>query len=313
MSEGLSAETRPKVAVVIVSWNTRELLARAIQSVALDVQPPHRIYVVDNASTDGSPDWVAAAHPEVVLIRNGRNLGFGQANNLAFAASVEPYVLLLNSDAELCDGALATMLETLRQHPGTGVVGARLCNPDGSFQGSFANFPSLMQELLLLSGLARRLMGRSFPSQPESRSQRAQVVDWVGGACMLVSREAIDAIGGFDPDFHMYSEETDFCRRLKSAGFATRYCPSAVALHHGGRSTIQRLAEQPLLLWRSRLIYFQKHHPAWQNLTLKAAIHLAYALRAAYWRLRASLAGPAASQDWLTRAEGARRVLKELE
>lgn len=300
------------VAVVIVSWNTRELLARAIRSVQTSSDLPSRIYVVDNASSDGSPEMVAAEHPDVVLIRNAANLGFGQANNQAFAVAQEPYVLLLNSDAELTPGALEALLATMRRHPGTGAVGARLVNADGTFQASYATFPSLMDELLLLGGIAQRILGPNYPSQPESRSLQAQVVDWVGGACMLVSREAIDAIQGFDPDFHLYAEETDFCRRLKSAGFDTRYCPSAVAMHLGGRSTVQRLAEQPLLLWRSRLTYFRKHHPPGQAALLALAIRLAYRLRASCWQLRAGLAGRARREDWLERAVRARRVAQEL-
>ncbi len=311
----LMADALPPIGVVLVSWNTRDLLASAIRSVRAHAEAEGlscRVYVIDNASTDGSADMVERDFPDALLLRNRENLGFGRANNQAFEMSGEAFLLLLNTDAEPEAGALTAMLDTFARHPRCGIVGARLVYPDGLFQASYARFPTLTEELLLLAGLAGLRYGPSHPSAPESESDLPRSVDWVGGACMMLSRDAIRAVGGFDPDFHMYAEETDLCLRVRRAGFEVRYSPDAVAVHHGGRSTQQRIDEQPLLLWRSRLHYFTKHHGDWEARMLALSIRAAYALRRVAWMLRSRLASGPDRERWQGRAASARRVVREL-
>lgn len=302
----------PPTAIILVNWNTRDLLRQALRSVREHAGMPVHVIVVDNASSDGSPEMVRAEFPEATLIANPDNRGFGQANNQGFAASREPFILLLNSDAELTPGALPALVAELERHPEAGAVGGRLVYPDGRFQASFAAYPKLLTEALLLAGLAPRIWGVQYPSRRESASRRAREVDWVGAACLLLRRAAVDATGGFDPSFHMYAEETDLCRRIHGRGWTVRYSPQAVALHHGGRSTTQRSTEQPLMLWRSRLLYFRKHRPAWEARVLPLLIRGAHALRGLTWSLRARLAAGGARAEWQQRAAGAWRVVEGL-
>ena len=301
----------PTVAIILVSWNTRELLRRALQSIRDHAALPVHVVVVDNASGDGSPKMVRAEFPEATVIINPDNRGFGQANNQGFAASDEPLILLLNSDAELTPGALPALVANLEAHPEAGAAGARLVFPDGRFQASYASFPSLFTEALQLAGLAPRIWGRQYPSRSEASSHQARAVDWVGGACMLLRRTAIQVVHGFDADFHLYAEETDLCRRIHDHGWSVRYCPNAIAVHHGGQSAALRATDQPLLLWRSRVLYFRKHLPAWEAPVLERLVRIAHSLRARVWSLRAGLS-PASAAAWRQRADSARRVAREL-
>lgn len=305
----------PTVAIILVSWNTRELLRRALQSIRDHAALPVHVVVVDNASGDGSPEMLRAEFPEATVIVNPDNRGFGQANNQGFSASNEPLILLLNSDAELTPEALPALVDALRQHPQAGVVGARLVFPDGRFQASYNRFPRLAHDALALAGLARPFLGPRYPSASERQSRSPREVDWVGGACMLLRRQALNQLPGapgFDPHYHMYSEEMDLCKRIQGAGWAIRYAPEAMVIHHGGQSTRQRPLDQPRLLWESRLLYYRKHRPRHEAVLLAGLVRAAYRARARAWGLRARLA-PATERDgWLARAESARALVQGL-
>jgi N-acetylglucosaminyl-diphospho-decaprenol L-rhamnosyltransferase len=195
------------VAVIVVNWNTRELLAQCLESIqatsgGVDIET----VVVDNASTDGSAEMVGASFPAVRVIKNPDNRGFARANNQAIAATTAPYVLMLNSDARLTPGALQCLLERLTSTPRAGLVGARIDNPDGSFQASHMRFPNLAREALIVSGLGRLLYGASYPSSPPQPNGAARVVEWVSGACMLARRSALAQVGGFDEGYFLYGE-----------------------------------------------------------------------------------------------------------
>ena len=251
------------VAVIVVNWNTRELLAECLASVAdtaenLDVET----VVVDNGSSDGSPDMVRERFPRVRLIANRANLGFAPANNQAIAATDTPYVLMLNSDARLCRGALRCLLDRLESGPRAGLVGAQLRDPGGAFQLSHVRFPSLGREALVLSGLGRLLYGPWYPSFGPDTDERARVVDWVGGACMLARREALRDVGGFDEGYVLYGEEMDLCYALRQAGWQVWYEPAAVVIHHGGASTVRLKEAREARLYRGRTRFFRKHYGA---------------------------------------------------
>lgn len=302
----------PTVTIILVSWNTRELLRRALQSIREHAAMPVHVVVVDNASGDGSPEMLRAEFPEATLIVNPDNRGFGQANNRGFAAGDEPLILLLNSDAELTPEALPALVDALRQHPQAGVVGARLVFPDGRFQASYNRFPRLAHDALALAGLARHFLGPRYPSASERQSHSPRKVDWVGGACMLLRRQALNQLPGapgFDPDYHMYSEEMDLCKRISDAGWAIRYAPEAVVIHHGGQSTRQRPLDQPRLLWESRLLYYAKHRPRHEVQVMAILIRTAYVLRAFAWELLGRLSSGQARSTWLSRAQSARSLI----
>ncbi len=304
---GLSTGARPpEVAVVIVSWNTRDLLARAVSSaVAAAGETELKIFVVDNASTDGSAEMVRRAFPTTRLLVNDFNVGFGAANNQALAESSAPFALLLNSDAELKTGSMSALLAEMSAHPECGAVCPRLTYADGRFQPSFADFPSLAQDAVLLLGLGK-LLRPGYPGYPEAAAHTAREVDWASGACLLVRRAAWGTAPPFDEGFPFYVEETDLCRRLRNDRWTVRFCPAAVAVHDVGQSAQLRADEQPGLLWQGRLHYYAKHKPAWQVAVLRAMVRVGYVARWTAWRTLAALRR---GDGWRTRATAARTVL----
>ena len=265
----------PDISVVIVSYNTRELLRQCLGTVAREAEGiSHEIIVVDNASRDGSPDMVLNDFRQVNLIRSDINLGFAGANNRGFAQAHGRYVVLLNSDAFLRPGALHLSLRYMDAHPEVGLGGGRLVGRDDSWQLSARMFPSLFNDLLMLSGLAARypnsrLLGRADRTWADPLE--AAAVDWLPGAYVIVRREVLERVRYFDERFFLYYEEVDLCRRIKAAGYAIWYWPDIVTVHLGGESskTINHLqmsgAGSQLTLWRMRseLLYYRKHHHAW--------------------------------------------------
>lgn len=236
-----SPETAP-VAVAVVSWNTRDLLASCLRSLASDAEAGRaEVWVVDNGSADGSPDMVAADFPWVRLELPGENLGFGAAVNRVAAATSTPWVAPANADVELTPGALATLLSAGDAHPRAGVIGPRLILPGGRVQPAAGRFPGLGDSLLLHSrlykvrpslGEQRYLTGYWDPLRP-------RVVEWLTGAFLLVRRAAWDAVGGFDEEQWMYAEDLDLGWRVARAGWESRYEPAAVVHHHHSASAVQ--------------------------------------------------------------------------
>jgi N-acetylglucosaminyl-diphospho-decaprenol L-rhamnosyltransferase len=248
------------VSVVVVSFNTRELLARCLESVGAEAgRRSVEIVVVDNGSSDGSAAMVGERFPAVRLIENGANLGFAAAANRAIRSSRAAYVLLLNSDAALDPGSLAALLERADATPRAAIVGARLAHADGRFQASHAPFPTLFVEALILTGVGRLLHGPWYPSRGPQESGVARAVDYVPGACLLVRRAAIEAVGLLDEQYFMYSEEVDWCYAMKRAGWQVWYEPRASAVHRIGASS-QRSQQREALLYRGRVRFFRKHY-----------------------------------------------------
>jgi GT2 family glycosyltransferase len=261
------------LSIVVVSWNTRELLATCLKRVYETVsEPAFEVIVVDNGSEDDSAAMVKAEFPGVRLLENEENLGFARANNQALALSRGRYALLLNSDTEVLDRALEDMVAFMDAHPTAGAVGARLLNADGTFQFSHADFPTLWHEFLMLSVLGRLVLGQHYPSHGPEVTRGPQVVDYVGGACLMVRREALEQVGGLDEGFFMYAEETDWCYRMKDAGWEVWYLPSASITHLGGGSSRQRPSRMEAELYRSRVRFFEKHRGPRSAARLRALI-----------------------------------------
>ena len=255
------------------------------------------ILVVDNHSSDGSPEMVESEFPRVRVLRSTINLGFGAANNLAIQAAGGRYVILLNSDAFLCPGSLMAAVNNMNRHPEVALAGARLVGRDFSWQPSARMFPSIFNDALVLTGLAARFPKSRFfghfdrtwadPSEPAQ-------VDWVPGAFSIFRAEVLDKVGLFDPRFFMYSEEVDLCRRIKTAGYQIWYWPDIQVIHIGGESSRQvknlelsSSGSTQLVLWRMRstLLYYRKHHGAkvWLTKWLELAFY-----RLSYLRNRLS-------------------------
>ena len=269
--------------VVIVSWNVRDLLRRCLKSVfdsgrgshpALDPGETHipgqlriEIIVVDNASSDGSAEMVRAEFPQVRLIANPENRGFTAANNQGLAAGLGRCLMLLNPDTEMVGDALATMIGYLDGHPQVGMVGPQLRYGDGRLQSSRRRFPTFATALF-----ESTVAGEWWPNNPFARRYRMdgtpddviQPVDWLVGACLLARREVYHQVGGLDEGFFMYSEEVDWCRRIRSAGWEIVYLPAAVVIHHEGKSSEQVVAARHIYFQSSKVRYFLKHHGAVQ-------------------------------------------------
>jgi GT2 family glycosyltransferase len=282
------------VAVVIVSFNTRELLRECIETLyrgAADLSL--QVIVVDNASGDGSADMVASAFPDIVLIRSDKNLGFGPANNRGFDVARARYVVLLNSDAFVDAESLPRAVARMEAEPDTGLAGGRLVGREGEWQPSARLFPSLVNEFLTISGLSARFPGSRFFGRVDRTWADQDLdadVDWVPGAFTIIRSDALARVGVFDERFFLYYEEVDLCRRIKAAGYGIRYWPEVRVVHIGGESsrTLTRLSfsgkGNQLTLWRmrSQALYYRKHHGligAWSTMQLESSWHRLRGLR----------------------------------
>ncbi|MGB1253584.1 MAG: glycosyltransferase family 2 protein [Candidatus Promineifilaceae bacterium] len=269
--------TRPKppldVAVIIVSWNVRHYLAECLKSVLADFRHSNllgKIWLVDNASTDGSVDLVETLFQNVEVIANRDNLGFGAANNQgmrAAAADNPRHYLLLNPDTVVRPGAIGHMVGWMDINPEVGMVGSRLVYGDGRLQHSAFHFPGLRQLLFEFLPFPLRfyntaLNGR-YAARKFNKSFKPFKVDHPLGAAMLVRRNVADATGGFDEAFHMYCEEIDWAWRITLAGWEIYTVPSAEIVHFGGESTKQIPAASIINLWKSRHQLYSKYYTEW--------------------------------------------------
>jgi len=272
------------LSICVVSWNTKDLLAQCLASVYANTQDiTFEVFVVDNASGDGSAQMVRERFPQVRLIENSENVGFAKANNQAIRESAGRCVLLLNSDTVVQPDALTQMIIFMDAHPDAGIVGGKLLDPDRSFQASYGDFPTFVSELLNITGLAKWLYGRYYPSHPPEESCEARAVDWVGGACLMARRTAIEQVGLPDEGYFMYSEEVDWCYRFHQAGWKIYFLPDAQIVHLGGQSS--RLADEKKLLWlwRSRVRFLSKHRNVVWAWTLQGCLRIIGAVKTAFW------------------------------
>ncbi len=256
-----------RVSVIIVSYNTRDLLRRCLKSLPPDVET----FVVDNASTDGSADMVEQEFGSVNLIRNRVNLGFAAANNQA--PTTGDVVLLLNPDAYLKDGAIGKAVAFLEAHPKCGICGSLMRNPEGGAEPSARDFPTASFKLKQMRGVA------------DERVDEMQAVecDWVPGTCVFLRKAMLDEIGFFDERFYLYFEEIDLCFRAKKQGWKVFFFPGAEYEHAGGASSRGRddllfdVSASQLLEFRMRSewLYFRKHYSLFQVL-LNAGVEISW-------------------------------------
>jgi GT2 family glycosyltransferase len=281
------------ISIVIVSFNTRNVLRECLEAVERESTGLRvEVLVVDNHSSDGSPEMLESEFPHVRLFRSDVNLGFGAANNVALQVARGRYIVLLNSDAFLRPDSLKLAVEHMDGQPSVGLGGARLVGRDDSWQPSARMFPSLLSDFFVYTGLAQK-----FPkSRVFGRFDRtwadplvAAQTDWVPGAFSIIRAEALAKIGVFDPAFFLYAEEVDLCRRIIAAGYQIWYWPDIVVVHIGGESSRQVKSLEmssvgaQLVLWRMRsaLLYYRKHHGAiaWGAKMLELALYHLTVLR----------------------------------
>ena len=278
MGKASNSNNCKDVAVVIVSWNVKALLAECLASVFESLVGSNldaKVWVVDNASHDGSAQMVREQFPQVRLIASPKNLGFAGGNNCALRAlgfgnlqcaldsQLPRYILLLNPDTKVHSNALATMVDFMDERPSVGVCGPRLLYGDGSFQHSAFGFPDLAQILLDFFPLHWRLTESRLNGRYARRLYEGEVpfeVDHPLGAAMMLRQEVLLQTGLFDEGYRMYVEEIDWCMRIRRAGWDIYCVPSAVIVHHAGQSTQQVRNQMFVALWRSRFRLFGKHY-----------------------------------------------------
>ena len=272
------------ISVIVVSWNVGALLERCLASVLAEAaawqQGTVDVVVVDNASTDRTPELIRERFPTVTLLVNETNQGFAAACNRGIAVTSGDAVLLCNPDTELQPGALPALAAALVEHPEAGVVGPVLLNPDGSTQSSRRRFPTLATALLESTIVQQHIPGlphfRSFYCLDRADDQEQQV-DWLVGACLLLRRTALKRVGPLDERFFMYFEETDWCLRARHAGWQAWYLPRARVLHHGGKSSEQYIAKRHHYFMESKQRFYAKHFGPWVGHLVRWALLVNYA------------------------------------
>lgn len=264
--ENIGADERPDLTVVVVSYNTKLLLDRMFDAlIAARGNLRIQTIVVDNASRDGSVEFLRANYPDVELIENSVNVGFGRANNQAIAQARGRYILLLNTDAFVASDTLLKTIEFMEANPRCGVLGVKLVGPDGSLQPSCRYFPTPWSVFLNSTGLMRLSPWTRLVDDMSWDHNSVRTCDWVPGCYYLIRREIVERVGMFDPRYFLYFEEVDHCRRVRQAGWDIIYYPFTQVVHIGGESAksegpLKEISRQiSLLQIESELLYFRKY------------------------------------------------------
>lgn len=270
-----------KLSIVIVSWNTKDLLEACLNSVfAYPLNEPFDVWVVDNKSKDDTVAMVRSCFPQVELIASEENLGFAGGNNQAMTHCQGDYVLLLNPDTEIKAEALNALVAFMDEHPEAGAAGSRLLNGDGTLQPSCHPMPTLSREFWRMFYLDALIPYGTYDMKKWDMEQSREV-DVLMGASMLLRRAALDKVGLLDEGYFMYSEEVDLCFRLQKAGWLLYWVPQSEVVHYWGQSAKQVLAEMFLQLYKGKLRFFRKHY-GWLTVWLyKVVLGLAALLRLA--------------------------------
>lgn len=254
-------ETMITLSIIIISYNTKDLLLSCLAAVIENIQSlPSEIIVVDNASADGSAEAAAALKDQrITVIRNTDNLGFARANNQAIQRARGTYLLLLNSDTLLHEGSVKTLVRFLDACPQAIAVGPKILNADGTLQNKGFCFPSVAGALLVLSGLEKFIspeaLHRFFPRLCWGEDQTLEV-DFLHGCCMLIRRDAVEATGGFPEVYFMYFEEQDWCYRARKLGYQIWYLPAASVTHYGSASPMDNRSD---VFNQSMLIFYRRN------------------------------------------------------
>lgn len=260
---GGRAATGPGLSVVVVSYETRELTLRCLETLVATTRALRpEIIVFDNASRDGSADAVAAAFPEVTLIRSPANLGFAAGNNLAARHARGQYLLLLNPDTEIHPGAIEALLAFARAHPQAGICGGRTVFPDGSLNpASCWNRITVRSALFSAIGLSTLFPESGF-FNPEGiggwRRDTVREVDIVVGCFLLLRRDLWEQLGGFDTRYFMYGEEADLCLRARRLGYRPMITPEATIMHLVGAST-RKKADKAVMIAKAKATLIRDH------------------------------------------------------
>ena len=253
-------DEQASVSVIIVSWNARDYLVQCLNSLAHDAcRYPIETIVVDNASTDGSPEQVKKLFPWVRLARNTTNVGFARANNVGATLGKSRYLCFVNSDVKVLRNCITQLVDYCEEHPDVGMAGPRVVGSDGKLQRSYWKFPGLWNTLCRALALDSVFVSKNLTA--DLPSQEPRPVNVLSGCFWLVRRDALKDVGLLDENFFMYGEDMDWCRRFWTSGWKVMFVPVAEAIHYGGASS----ANAPLRFFiekqKADLQYWRKHHP----------------------------------------------------
>jgi GT2 family glycosyltransferase len=278
---------KPAFSAVLVNYNSGGELRRALESIDRESAGPWEGVVVDNASTDGS-ERTAVAFESTQLLRNRENVGFGRGVNQGVAACTADRILIMNPDCRLATGALPPLMAVLDADPRCAIAAPRILDPDGSPQGNARGDPDMLTGLFgRTSTLRRSLSGLDVARRNVITADAPTEVDWVSGACMLVRRDALASVGGFDERYFMYWEDADLCRRLRDRGYTILYVPGSSAVHQVGQSSRTARASSIRAFHDSAYLYYATHVAPG---ALNPKRWIAHALLGArcWWKLRSS-------------------------
>jgi N-acetylglucosaminyl-diphospho-decaprenol L-rhamnosyltransferase len=265
--------------VVLVCWNNKDYLERCLRSLYEGgLRSSFDVVVVDNSSTDGSQEMLRSKFPQVKIIQNDHNVGLGKASNQGIEATSGTCVLLLNNDTVVNGPSLDAMVEFLKYNPDVGAVGGQLLNPDGSVQSCYNAFPTLREEFLIATRLGE-LLWNGYPAVVDDQEVRS--VSWLGSACLVLRREALDQVGLLDEEYFIYGDEADLQYRLKKAGWQVYYLPQAATIHYGGRS-MNRWARRKMV-YRGKMLFFRKHYGPFRTGILRMMLALISLAKIAVW------------------------------
>lgn len=281
----LPSNSSPHVSVILVNYNTRDLTLDAISSIQASVQRSGfrvETIVVDNASEDGSADAFERRFPNVCVIRSGENIGYGRGNNLGAGIAAGHALLFLNTDTIVRPHALERLYDSLVSRDDRGVVGPFLENPDGSYQTSMISFPTVWRTFCNFFWIDRlfpnvALFADSQMAHADPSIERD--VDVIHGAALMVRRDVFEQLGGFDPEYFMYYEESDLCKRSAMLGYSAHYVPTARVLHLISQSSRLHPWWFFKILRQSRMVYARKHMTPLARFAMAYVVHLAYAVR----------------------------------
>jgi N-acetylglucosaminyl-diphospho-decaprenol L-rhamnosyltransferase len=274
-------ETGPikDLAIVLVCWNNKDYLDPCLQSLYDGkLKCSFDVICVDNGSTDGSLEMLCEKYPEVKIIENGRNVGLSKASNQGIEATSSRYVLLLNNDTIVNCRALEAMYDLLEADPGAGAAGGKLLNGDGSFQGGYAKFSNLIEELWIASGIGI-LFWPGYPSHYDSKT--VCQAGWLSSACLMIRRSALDKVGLLDESYFIYGDEADLQYRLYKAGQPVYYIPTATTIHFGGKS--MNRWKRRKMVYRGKLLFYKKNYGPLQTTILRIMFAVLSLLKQIFW------------------------------
>ncbi len=268
----MAAEDIKKLCISVISYNSLSFLKECLDSlISYPSNKEYEIVVVDNASSDGSPEFIKNSYPQIKLIINNVNIGFAAANNQAIKSSKSEYVLLINSDCQVYKDSINKLIEFMDSAQNAGVIGPKIINGDGSIQFSCRKFPSILD-----AGL-HSILTNIAPNNPFSRKYKLVdinrdnpfEVDWVSGSCMLIRRDALDDAGLMDEHYFMYVEDVDLCYQMWKKNWKVFYFQHSEILHHIGGSTTDKKIKASIRMQKSIFYFFWKNYKkSWKILLI---------------------------------------------